>query len=84
MVDLDATRLHEARLAVDLHGHGRARRQRHRLASGDTETAASGVQDCQVEVVDGDQLQETVVHLRKCNFYLFCAKGLEIPESCRC
>ena len=44
MADLDAARLHEAGLAVDLHRDGRARRQRHGLASGDAEAAASGVQ----------------------------------------
>ena len=54
VADLDATRLHEARLAVDLHRDGRARRQRHGLASGDAETAAPGMQDGQVEVVDGN------------------------------
>ena len=67
MADLDAARLHEAGLAVDLHGDGCARRHRHGLASGDAEAAAPGVQDGQVEVVDGDQLQETVVHLKQCN-----------------
>ena len=72
MADLDATRLHEARLAVDLHGDGRARRQRHGLASGDAEAAASGMQDCQVEVVDGYELKETVIHL-KMEFVSFCA-----------
>ena len=63
VADFDAAGLHEAGLAVDLHGHGRARRHRDGLAPRHAEAAAAGVQDGQVEVVDGDELQEAVVHL---------------------
>ena len=59
----DSARFHEARFSVDLHGQRRPRRHRRRFALGHRIAAATGVQNGQVEVVDGDDLEESVVDL---------------------